>query len=108
MPTLLPDILRSPERDAFRDAVRAYLDDALDWEKVSRLDEEDRFPRDVWRGLGQLGALGLGIPDDMGGAGGSAADSLMVTIEIARRYPSLSVDYVSSGMLARTLTEDRK
>ena len=105
MTTLLPEILRSPERDAFRGAVAAYLDDALAPDTVANLDEQDQFPRDVWRGLGDIGALGLGIPPEHGGPGGSAADSLMVTIEIAKRYPSLSVDFVSAGMLARTLTE---
>jgi acyl-CoA dehydrogenase len=105
MATLLPDILRSPERDAFRGAVAAYLDGVLEPDTVARLDEDDRFPRDVWRGLGELGALGLGIPPELGGPGGSAADSLVATIEIAKRYPSLSVDFVSAGMLARTLTE---
>ena len=105
MATLLPDILRSADRDAFREAVASYLDRALAPDTVATLDEEDRFPRDVWKGLGDIGALGLGIPPEHGGPGGSATDSLMVTIEIAKRYPSLSVDFVSAGMLARTLTE---
>lgn len=104
MGTLLPDILSTPERDAFRGALGGFLDDALPYERVAKLDEADEFPRDVWRDLGRLGALGLGVAEDMGGAGGDVADSLAVTIEIARRYPSLSVDYVLCGMLARTLT----
>ena len=77
----------------------------LPWRRVAELDEADAFPRDVWSGLGELGALGLGIPDELGGSGGGAADSMVVCIELARRYPSLAVDYVLCGMVARMLVD---
>jgi acyl-CoA dehydrogenase len=103
--TLLPAILTGDERGALRRTVGAYLDEELPWRRVADLDEADAFPRDVWSGLGKIGLLGLGIPEELGGSGGSAADSMVVCIEIARRYPSLAVDYVLCGMVARMLVD---
>jgi acyl-CoA dehydrogenase len=103
--TLLPEILTGDERGALRHTVDAYLDEALPWRRVADLDEADAFPGDVWSGLGEIGVLGLGIPEEFGGSGGSAGDSMVVCIEIARRYPSLAVDYVLCGMVARMLVD---
>ena len=100
---LLPSILESPERKLLVDTSAEYLDSMLPPDHVSRLDDASEFPRHVWEGLGDLGLLGIGIPEQLGGSGGSAADSLMVIIEIARRFPSLAVDYVLCGMVGRTL-----
>jgi alkylation response protein AidB-like acyl-CoA dehydrogenase len=105
MPSPLPTILATSERDALRRTVAAYLDEALPVRRVAELDEGDAFPRDVWEGLGGLGVLGIGVPEELGGGGGSAADSLAVVIEVARRYPSLAVDYVLCGMVARMLSD---
>lgn len=103
MRSILPAILVTPERQALRDSVARYLADALPYERVALLDEGDVFPRDVWEGLGNLGVLGIGVDERLGGSGGSAADSLVVVIELARRYPSLAVDYVLCAMVARML-----
>lgn len=101
----LPHLALSPERETLRESVGAFLDQALSWERVAELDDACVFPRDVWLGLGRLGALGLGIPEQWGGSGGSVADSLVVCVEIAKRYPSLAVDYVLCGMVARMLLD---
>lgn len=103
MVSLLPEFLVSPERDSLREAVGSYLDHHMPWERVSELDEDDAFPRDVWNGLGGLGVLGIGVPEEFGGSGGDVADAVVVCLEIARRYPSLAVDYVLCGMVARTV-----
>lgn len=105
MPSILPTILATPERAALRRTVAEYLDRALDAPHVARLDDADAFPRDVWEGLGGLGALGVGVPEEFGGSGGGPGDSLVTVVEIARRYPSLAVDYVLCGMVARMLAD---
>lgn len=101
--SLLPPLLPSAERDALRGTVAGYLDAVLPYERVAELDEAGEFPRDVWKGLGDLGVLGIGVPEELGGSGGGAADSLVVVVEIARRFPSLAVDYVLCAMVARML-----
>ena len=103
--TLLPDILSTPEAAALRDTLRSFLAEVLPWERVRELDGQDSFPRDVWQGLGQLGVLGLGIPEEHGGSEGTVTDAVVACIELARVYPSLAVDYVLCGMVARMLAD---
>src|SRR5438105_13854821 len=59
----------TPEHDLFRQNLRAYVTGelgphALEW------DEAGIFPREVFRGLAQLGALGVNYPEEVGGSGG--------------------------------------
>jgi alkylation response protein AidB-like acyl-CoA dehydrogenase len=103
--TLLPAFLSGGTRDLLRESVGGFLEEVMPWERVRELDAEDRFPRDVWEGLGALGVLGIGIPPGLGGGGGTAADAVVVCAEIAARYPSLAVDYVLVGMVARMLAD---
>lgn len=103
MRSLLPQILQSEESDLLRATLAEYLDEALSADEVRRLDQQGAFPRDVWEGLAGLGVLGLGIPEAQGGSGGSAAHAVIACSEIARRYPSLAVDYVLCGMVGRML-----
>lgn len=99
----LPAILDSPERRLLRLTVRDLLAELLPSERVTQIDSSGEFARDVWRALGQTGMLGLAVPEELGGSGGSVADSCAVTIEIARRLPSLAVDYVLCAMTAQML-----
>lgn len=101
--TLLPPILRSESSDLLRETLGRYLDESLSWERVAVLDRDDAFPEDVWKGLAELGVLGLGIPVEHGGSGGGVRESLVACAEIASRYPSLAVDYVLCGMVGRML-----
>lgn len=102
---LLPDILASPERRLLRQTARDLLASLLPDDKAAALDEAGDFDRAVWRALGNAGYLGLGVPEELGGSGGSVAETFIVTAEIARRLPSLAVDYVLCAMTARTLAE---
>src|SRR2546423_14087479 len=59
----------TPEHDLFRQNLRAYVErelapHALEW------DEAGVFPREGFRGLAELGALGVNYPEEVGGAGG--------------------------------------
>src|SRR5213082_439104 len=59
----------TPEHDLFRQNLRTYVErelapHALEW------DEAGIFPREVFRGLAELGALGVNYPEEVGGSGG--------------------------------------
>ncbi len=54
---------------AFADAYRDFDAQNIDSEKI---DADHFFPRDVVKGLGDLGAMGMSIPEEYGGSGFSA------------------------------------
>ncbi|SEL84869.1 acyl-CoA dehydrogenase family protein [Streptacidiphilus jiangxiensis] len=61
-------ILFDDEHDAYRESVRAFVEREVvphyaDW------DEDGIVPRSLFKGLGELGALGIAIPEEFGGAG---------------------------------------
>jgi isovaleryl-CoA dehydrogenase len=57
---------------------------------AEQIDEEDRFPIDAFRKLGELGFLGVTIPEDYGGVGSDALAQVIVLEELARVCPALS------------------
>ena len=61
-------MLLSPEQQQIRDTLRAFARDELAPHAAS-WDRDHTFPRDALRALGELGALGIVIPDAWGGAG---------------------------------------
>jgi citronellyl-CoA dehydrogenase len=67
LPCIAPPF--TPEHELFRKTLRDYVvrelaPHALDW------DEAGIFPREVFRDLAQLGALGVNYPEEVGGSGG--------------------------------------
>jgi citronellyl-CoA dehydrogenase len=57
-----------PEHEAFRQSLRTYIEreltpHALEW------DEAGIFPREVFSGMAELGALGVGYDESVGGSG---------------------------------------
>src|SRR5229473_1831078 len=59
----------TPEHDLFRRNLRAYVEKelaphALEW------DEAGIFPREVFTGMAEIGALGINYPEEVGGAAG--------------------------------------
>ena len=59
----------TPEHQLFRQNLRNYVErelapHALEW------DEAGLFPREVFTGLAELGALGINYPEEVGGSGG--------------------------------------
>lgn len=102
---MLPTPPMTDERRALQATVADFLNETLPHRRVAELDERREFPWDVWRGLADLGVLAIGVPEGRGGSGGQTADSMVVIMELASRFPSLAADYVLCGMVARTLDE---
>ncbi|MFI4888132.1 MAG: acyl-CoA dehydrogenase family protein [Burkholderiales bacterium] len=61
-------MLLSDEQRQIRDTLRAFARDELA-PHAPAWDREHRFPREALRALGDLGALGIVVPDTWGGAG---------------------------------------
>jgi alkylation response protein AidB-like acyl-CoA dehydrogenase len=57
---------------------------------AEELDETEAFPEDVYAELGGLGLLGITVPEEMGGSGGSTLDYAKVMEELAYGYASVA------------------
>jgi alkylation response protein AidB-like acyl-CoA dehydrogenase len=72
------------EQVQLRNAVRKFCADNYDEQAVRRLMEADPpFDQKVWARLGsELGVLGLSVPEDDGGAGGTLVDQAIAVEEL--------------------------
>jgi short-chain 2-methylacyl-CoA dehydrogenase len=68
----------SEEHELLRATVREFADERIA-PVAEELDREHRFPYDLIAGLGELGLLGIPIPEEYGGSG---ADTLSYTIAV--------------------------
>ncbi len=71
------------EQEAFRLAVRGFAEKELA-PRVEELERTETFPLDLFRELGRLGYLGVGIPEEHGGSGGGMVMRCLLIEEIAR------------------------
>ncbi|MBA3337800.1 MAG: acyl-CoA dehydrogenase family protein [Chloroflexia bacterium] len=89
MSTISPFELNDDQR-ALRETVREFAEariapHAADW------DLNHEFPTDVIRELGDLGAMGVGLPEEYGGLGAGAVAQAVVVEELARFDSSVAV-----------------
>jgi len=67
---------------------------------AQRWDEQEQFPRALFEQLGALGWLGAGIPEELGGSGGSALERVLVLETIARASPAVALGVYVHAVLA--------
>ncbi|GAC1311708.1 MAG: acyl-CoA dehydrogenase family protein [Acidimicrobiales bacterium] len=79
------DFTFSPEQDALRDTVRAYLAKSAPPSYVRKMiDDERGFTDGWWDGLSALGWPGLLIPEALGGAGLGMIDMVVLQEEMGK------------------------
>ena len=57
------------------------------------VDRANAFPNELWREMGELGLLGVTVPEEWGGAGMGYLAHVIATEEIARASASVSLSY---------------
>ena len=87
---------QTAERRALRDVVRRFVadhvvDDLDGWERAGEL------PRELHKTAADIGLLGIGFPESVGGSGGDLLDTVVVTEELIQAGGS-------SGLVASLLT----
>ena len=75
-------MLLTDEQQLIRDTMRAFAQERLA-PHAARWDRESHFPREELRALGELGALGMVVPDAWGGAGMDYVSLAVALEEIA-------------------------
>jgi alkylation response protein AidB-like acyl-CoA dehydrogenase len=75
-------MLLNADQEMIRDAVRAFSQEQL-WPHAAQWDKQHHFPKEAHRGLAQLGAYGICVPEEWGGADLDYLSLAVVLEEIA-------------------------
>jgi hypothetical protein len=75
-------MLLTQDQELIRDAVRAFAQEQL-WPQAAAWDKSHHFPKEVHRGLAELGAYGICVPEELGGANLDYLTLALVLEEIA-------------------------
>ena len=75
-------MILNDDQEQVRDAVRAFAQAEL-WPHAARWDKEHYFPKEAHRGLAALGAYGICVPEEFGGANLDYVTLALVLEEIA-------------------------
>ncbi|MCC7150565.1 MAG: isovaleryl-CoA dehydrogenase [Rubrivivax sp.] len=78
--------------DAMRDAVQAFAQAEIA-PRAAEIDRSDRFPADLWQKMGELGVLGITVPEAYGGAGMGYLAHMVAMEEISRASASVGLSY---------------
>ena len=70
------------DQDMFRESVRRFVRDELVPEQ-GKCEERGHPTREMWQKMGEAGLLGILIPAEVGGIGGTFKEEAIVTEEMA-------------------------
>ena len=75
-------MLLTQDQQMIRDAVRSFAQEQL-WPNAAKWDKEHHFPKEAHQGLAALGAYGICVPEEFGGANLDYVTLALVLEEIA-------------------------
>src|SRR5947199_784924 len=112
LPAPQPLVALTEDELLFRDNVRQFADESIR-PKVKEMDEKGVFDHGLIDQFFQLGLMGIEIPEQYGGAGGTFFESILAVEEISRVDPSAGVivdvqNTLVNNALMRWTTDDQK
>jgi len=78
--------------DMIRDTVRSFASDEIA-PRAAEIDRSDVFPADLWEKMGELGLLGITVPEADGGTGLGYLEHVVAMEEISRASASVGLSY---------------
>ncbi|HBS32515.1 MAG TPA: acyl-CoA dehydrogenase [Parvularcula sp.] len=101
-----------PMIEEMRETVARWVDETLA-PRAAEIDATNKFPRDLWPQLGQLGLLGVTAEEEYGGAGLGYLAHCVVTEEISRGSGAVGLSYgahsnLCVNQLSRNATKAQK
>ena len=100
------------EIEALRDMVHRWAQERVR-PMAAEIDTRNEFPAELWTEMGELGLLGITVPEEYGGAGMGYLAHVVAVEEIARASASVSLSYgAHSNLCVNQInlngTEDQK
>ncbi len=96
--TAAVDFGLSPEQEAIRKAAREFAAKEID-PIVDEIDEAQRFPKEVFAKLADLGFLGILFPEEYGGAGLGYVEYALIIDELSQIDPSVGLSVAAHNSL---------
>ncbi|WP_067930226.1 acyl-CoA dehydrogenase [Alicyclobacillus kakegawensis] len=84
------DFQFTPEQERMRQLVRSFAREVVA-PRAQEIDERDEFPHDLVRQMGEIGLLGLPIPEEWGGVGADFVSYIAAMEEISYASATLGV-----------------
>src|SRR5689334_17345679 len=78
--------------EALREAVHDFAQAEIA-PRAAEIDRNDQFPMDLWRKMGELGVLGITVPEEYGGANMGYLAHMIAMEEISRASASVGLSY---------------
>src|SRR6478672_7268753 len=78
--------------EALRDTVHAFAQSEIA-PRAAEIDRSDQFPMDLWRKMGEIGVLGITVPEEYGGANMGYLAHMLAMEEISRASASVGLSY---------------
>jgi len=75
-----------------REAVQGFASDRIA-PRAAEIDETNKFPRDLWPELGEMGLLGITVEESLGGSGLGYLAHVIAMEEISRASASVGLSY---------------
>src|SRR6478609_3435491 len=89
---MLFDTHLTEDFDALRDTVKRMCDADLA-PRAAAIDAKNEFPADMWKKLGELGLLGMTVPEGYGGTGLGYVAHVVAMEEVSRASASVGLSY---------------
>ncbi|HEV2854084.1 MAG TPA: acyl-CoA dehydrogenase family protein [Thermoanaerobaculia bacterium] len=84
------DFSFTEDQELLRDEVRRFAEERIRPGLAER-DREHRFPLDIFQEMGEMGLLGMLVPEEYGGAGMDTLSYLLAMEEVSRVDPAVAV-----------------